>query len=135
MILHDFTYEWDGKSHDGETPITWWPGAYRVKIVNLASDADGIQYLFPTAVIFKGIRTKGNLNASLKNYIHNFAEKICKGYDLNINNTLWVELDDKIRVAHVNPDRKLTDKTLFSFSWRQIRPNELDMISPYLSDF
>ena len=135
MILHDFTYEWDGKSHDGNTPITWWPGAYRVRIVKLGSDADGIRYLFSTAVIFKGIRTKGRLNASLQNYIQNFAEKISREYDLNINKTLWVELDDEIQVAHLNPDGQLPDKTLFSPSWRPIRPNEQDMISPYLTDF
>ncbi|MCG8687404.1 MAG: hypothetical protein MI892_21180 [Desulfobacterales bacterium] len=135
MILHDFTYEWDGKSHDGKPPIAWWPGAYRVKIVKLGDDSGGIKYLFPIAVIVKGIKTKKFVNTSLKNYIHNFAEKMSEAYDLDINKTLWVEVRDQIRVAHLNPDRKLHGKPLFAFSWRQIRPNEMEMISDYLDDF
>ena len=51
---------------------------------------------------------------------------------LDIHKTLWVEIGDTIRVAHLNPDRKLTDKTLFSFFWRSIRPNEQKIITPYL---
>ena len=134
MILHDFTYKWDGKSHDGTQPITWWPGAYRVKIIELGSASRGVQYLIPRAVIMKGIKTDGTLNTALQNCIHTFAEKLSNEYDLDIHKTLWVEVGDTIRVAHLNPARKLTDKTLFSFSWRQIRPNELKMIEPYIKD-
>ncbi|MEH0022507.1 MAG: hypothetical protein V6Z89_22855 [Desulfobacter sp.] len=135
MILHDFTYEWDGKSKSGETPISWWPGAYRVKIVKLGADTGGIQYLFPVAVILKSVKTDAVMNTSLKNYIHNFAERLSEDYDLDIDKTLWAELRDKVRIAHLNPDRRLTERTLFSFSWRDARPNELEMIGPYLKDF
>ncbi len=134
MILHDFTYEWDGKSKAGKTPISWWPGAYRVRIIQLGNEDDGVQYLFPIAVLLKSVKTDAAMNTSLKNYIHNFAEKISEAYDLHIEKTLWVELRDKVRIAHLNPDRKLTQRTLFSFSWRDARPNELDMIAPYIQD-
>jgi len=70
----------------------------------------------------------------LKNYIHNFAKKISKEYKLNINKTLWIELDDKIRVAHLNPDQKVVPEILYSISWRSIRPNELELIKPYIDD-
>lgn len=132
MILHDFTYRWDGKSHDGTPPIAWWPGAYRVRIVEFGSSSKGVHFLFPRAVIMKGIKTDGQMNTALENYIHNFAQKLSKEYDLDIHKTLWMEIGDPIRVAHLNPDRKLTDKTLFSFFWRSIRPNEQKIIDPYL---
>ncbi|WDP92073.1 MAG: hypothetical protein HUN04_21060 [Desulfobacter sp.] len=134
MILHDFIYEWDGKSRSGKAPITWWPGAYRVKIVKLADDTKGIRYLFPTAVFLKGVKTKAVMNTSLKNYIHNFAEKISEKYGLDAQKTIWVEVGDKIRVAHLKPDGHLTDKTFFSFTWREARPNELEEFAPYLDD-
>ncbi|MDD9301601.1 MAG: hypothetical protein HUK40_04340 [Desulfobacter sp.] len=134
MILHDFIYEWDGKSQNGEPPVTWWPGAYRVRIVTLGDEQTKIQYLFPTAVILKGIKTQGVMNTSLKNYIHNFAQKISRDYDLDTTKTLWVELGDKIRIAHLSPGGKLSDKALLSFSWRRIRPNELKIIVPYIQD-
>ncbi len=135
MILHDITYEWDGKSRAGEKPICWWPGSYRVRIVKLGDDTRKISYLFPVAVIFKPQKMRKKMNTSLQNYIDNFAKKISKTYDLDIDKTLWVELGDNIRVAQLHPDRKLSDETLYTISWRDARPNELAMIGPYTKDF
>ena len=135
MILHDFTYEWDGKSRAGEKPICWWPGSYSVKIVKLGDDTKAISYLFPIAVIFKSKKTTQFMNTSLQNYIDNFAKKISHAYDLEIAKTLWVELGDKIRVAQLHPERKLSDEILYTISWRYARPNELVMIAPYIEDF
>jgi hypothetical protein len=134
MILHDITYEWDGKSRSGEKPISWWPGSYRVRIVKLGDDTKEVRYLFPIAVILKSQKDTKTLHTSLKNYIANFAQKISATYDLDIDKTLWVELDDGIRVAQLNPDRKLSNETLYTISWRPARPNELSMIDPYITD-
>ncbi|MCK5695505.1 MAG: hypothetical protein KAH62_02695 [Desulfobacula sp.] len=134
MILHDFIYEWDGKSISGEKPISWWPGSYRVRIVKLETEKTGLSYLIPFAVILKNVKAPATINISIRNYIHNFAQKISKEYDLDINKTLWIELDGKIKVAMLNPDRQLADETLYSISWRSIRPNELKMIEPYITD-
>ncbi len=135
MILHDFTYEWDGKSRNGEKPITWFPGAYRVRIVKLESDQAPVQFLFPVAVLLKPILKKDSTYQSLKNYIHNFAEKLAAEYHLDIHKTLWVEISDCVRIAHLNSDRKLSNITLFSFTWREARPNELSMLVPFIEDF
>lgn len=134
MILHDFIYEWDGKSRSGKAPITWWPGAYRVRIVKLGDETKKVSFLFPTAVFLKGVKTEGVMNTSLKNYIHNFAEKISEKYALDVHKTIWVEVNHPVRVAHLTPDRQLTDKTFYSFTWREARPNELEMFAPFMSD-
>jgi len=134
MLLHDFIYEWDGKSLNGEKPVSWWPGSYHVKIVQLGTDKKNISYLIPMAVILKNARTQSPMNTSLKNYIHNFAQKLSRAYDLDIDKTLWVEIDDKIRVASLNPVQRGVPDILYAISWREIRPNELAMIKPYLSD-
>lgn len=133
MILHDFTYEWDGKSKDGEKPISWWPGSYRVRIIKLGNDSKKVNYLIPRAVLFKSQKIEESLNTSLKNYMDNFAKKISETYHLDMDKTLWVELEDKIRVAQIHP-RKLSDITLYTVSWRPVRPNELAMIAPYIED-
>lgn len=135
MIRHDFTYEWDGKSHDGEKPITWFPGAYRVRIVQLENTGAPVQFLFPVAVLLKPILKKDSGYQALKNYIHNFAEKLSAEYNLDIHKTMWVEIRECVRIAHLNPDRQLSDITLFSFTWRDARPNELEMLGPYLENF
>ncbi|MCP3942442.1 MAG: hypothetical protein GY710_13270 [Desulfobacteraceae bacterium] len=134
MILHDIIYEWDGKSKAGEKPVSWWPGSYRVRIVKLGDDTKAIRYLFPIAVILKSQKDTKPLHTSLKNYIDNFAKKLSITYGLDIEKTLWVELDKEIRVAQLNPDQKLSNETLYTISWRPARPNELAMIDPYIKD-
>lgn len=134
MITHDFIYEWDGKSKDGEKPVSWWPGAYHVRIVQLASESKDISYLVPTAVILKNARINPDMNCSLRNYIHTFAEKISRQYQLEMEKTLWVELEDTMRVTRLKPDPKLSSAILFDVVWREIRPNELEMIEPFLED-
>lgn len=134
MILHDFIYEWDGKSSDGEKPVSWWPGSYHVRIIQLGTDSKAVSYLVPFAVILKNARMNPTINTSLKNYLFNFAGKISRSYHLDMEKTLWVEIDDTIQVARIHPDPKLAQATLFSIPWRPIRPNELDLIKPYLDD-
>jgi hypothetical protein len=134
MVIHDFIYEWDGKSVDGEKPVSWWPGAYHVKIVDLSLKSNDISYLIPTAVILKNARTNQEMNTSLKNYIHNFAQKISRDYDLDMEKTIWIELTDTIRVTRLNPDPKVVAATMYDIRWRSIRPNELEMIQPYIAD-
>ncbi len=133
MILHDFIYEWDGKTEGTEKPVSWWPGAYHVKIVDLASD-ENIRYLVPIAVLLKNAKTNTSMNTSLKNYIYNFAQKISKQYDLDMEKILWVEIDDRISVTRLSPDTNFLPTTIYAISWRPIRPNELEMIKPYLDD-
>ncbi len=134
MILDDFIYEWDGKSHDGEKPVSWWPGSYHVKILKLATSDNNVCFLVPYAVLLKNARLNPTMNTSLRNYIHNFAEKVSKKYGLDMEKTLWIELDDTIRVTRLKTDPKLKEATLYSISWRPIRPNEMEMIAPYIDD-
>lgn len=135
MIVDDITYEWDGKSHSGKKPITWWPGRYRVRIIRIGDENDRIKYLFPFAVVFKPLKTKAVMNTSLGNYIHNFAEKISEQYQLDMAKVMWIKMGDPVMVAHLTPDRKLSDNTLYSISWRPIRPNEMAVIEPDITDF
>lgn len=135
MILHDFTYEWDGKSATGKKPISWWPGCYRVRIIRLGRENDPVKYLIPIAVVFKPVKTKAEMNTSLENYIHYFAEEISRKYQLDPAKVLWINLGDPVRVALLKPERKLSDETFYSIAWRPVRPNEMAAIEPDLTDF
>ncbi|MCF8093082.1 MAG: hypothetical protein K9K21_11665 [Desulfotignum sp.] len=135
MILHDFTYEWDGKSRSGRKPVSWWPGCYRVRIIQLGNQDRGIKYLFPFAVVFRPAKTDAAMNTSLENYIHNFAEKISEQYHLDMTKVLWIKMGDPVMVARLKPDRKLSDETFYAISWRPVRPNEMAAIEPDIKDF
>ncbi len=135
MILHDFIYEWDGRTRDGNKPISWWPGSYHVRIIKLSTNDENVSFLVPYAVLLKNAKIQTPMkNTSLKNYIHTFAQKISDQYNLDMRKTLWLEIDDAIRVTRLNPAPKLAGTTLFDISWRDIRPNELEMLKPYMDD-
>ncbi|MBF0411795.1 MAG: hypothetical protein HQK70_03675 [Desulfamplus sp.] len=137
MILYDGIYEWDGKSTDGNQPICWWPGSYRMRIIDLSSDNPKIIYLKLYAVILKN-RGRGT---SLKNYIHNFARVISEEFNIDIEKTLWSEIIsnplsgvDELIVANIRSASHVSDKKLFSALWREARPNELELLSPWITD-
>lgn len=135
MILHDFTYEWDGKSDSGKKPISWWPGCYRVRILRLGQEDGTVKFMFPNAVVFRPVQTRAVMNTSLENYIHYFAEEISRQYQLDLTKVLWIKLGDPVTVARLTPERKLSDDIFYAVSWRPIRPNEMAAIEPDIADF
>ena len=135
-ILYDGIYEWDGQSRNGKAPFCWWPGSYRMRIVNLASDNTDLLYLKSKAVLCKNAGT----GTSIKNCIQNFAKTISEEFNLEIEKVLWVEIDQKdasdIQVANLSPVKKaLNGNTLFSAKWRPARINEIEFLKPFLVDF
>ncbi len=135
MILHDTIYEWDGKSSDGEKPVAWWPGAYRIRIVDLTAGSPSVIHLKSRAVICRN-RDKGT---SIQNCIENFAKKVSQKYDLDITRVLWVEIGqgnpNEVKVAILKRVSPMGGNDLFSATWRPARPNELESLAPFLVDF
>lgn len=134
MVIHDFIYEWDGKTKGREKPVSWWPGSYHVKIISMGAGKGNVSFLVPTIVLLKNAKLNPTMNTSLRNYIYSFAQKISKKYNLTMEKTLWVEIDADIRVIRIKPDPHFSKTIRFSIPWRPIRPNELDTIKPYLDD-
>jgi hypothetical protein len=106
-----------------------------VRIIRLGREEDPVKYLFPVAVVFKPVKTKAVMNTSLENYMHYFAGEISRQYRLEPDKVLWIQLGDPVRVAQLKPERKLSDETFYSVSWRPVRPNEMAAIGPDLAGF
>ncbi len=137
-FIYDGIYQWDGKSIDGKKPFCWWPGKYRIRIVNLVSGNKNpdIIYLKSVAVICKNAGT----GTSIKNCVQNFAKTISKEFNLEIEKVLWVEIDKNdisdIQVANLSPlKHALGGNALFAAKWRPAMPSEIKMLQPFLKDF
>ncbi len=135
MILHDTVYEWEGKTCDGKRPVAWWPGSYRIRIVDLTADRPDLLHLKSRAVICCN-RGKGT---SIRNCVQHFAKKVSKRFGLDVTRVLWVEIDKndprEIQVANLTRVAVISGNDLFSATWRPARPNELAFLSPFLIDF
>ncbi|MCP4118332.1 MAG: hypothetical protein GY737_23615 [Desulfobacteraceae bacterium] len=135
MILHDTIYEWDGKCRNGEKPVAWWPGAYRIRIVDLTAGKPDLLHLKSRAVICRN-QDKGT---SIRNCIQNFALKVAKRFGLDVARVLWVEIENDdpqtMQVANLTRVTVIAGKELLSASWRPVRPNEIAFLKPFLVDF
>ncbi len=135
-FIYDGIYQWEGKSRNGKKPFCWWPGVYRMRIVDISSGDPDVLYLKSKAVICRN----AGAGTSIKNCIQNFAKTISEEFNLEIGKVLWVEIDkhdiNDIQVANLSPlKHALGGNTLFAAKWRPAMPNEVALLKPFLKDF
>lgn len=129
MIIFNGKYNWDGKKRDDRFPVIWWPGSYRLTIVDLQDTAPGTILLKPYLCLFSGIESK----YSIKTKFERFAVKIADEFNLDPEKILWIEgIPDEVtaemEVAMLETVTRMKDQTLYKTVWRNILPNELKMI-------
>ncbi len=87
MAIFDGRYSWTGKKEDDRDPIAWFPGAYDLKIVNLAEMKQGVTFLRPYLCIFTNTGHGHSVSANPEK----FAKRICIDFSLKLERVLWVE--------------------------------------------
>ena len=134
MIVFDGKYGWSGKKFSKRNPISWWAGAYWLKIIDLAKSKPGVAMLKPIVAI---VSDTGE-GASATNCAPDLVKSVCHDFNLNIKKVLWMEYHTGatpyLEVAKFIPMAEINEETLYSVSWRPIRPNELEMIRPYFPE-
>jgi hypothetical protein len=133
MIIFDGKYSWSGKKNSEFHPISWWAGAYWLKIIDLSKNGDSVLMLKPIIVI---VADTGE-GASATNCASELVKSICRDFDLDIRKVLWVEYHpgppDHMKIGKFTSMATLHEETLYTTAWRPIRRDELEMISPYSS--
>ncbi len=129
MILFEGIYSWDGKRKGAELPVSWWPGSYKIKIIDLKAKFPGVILLKPYLCIFSCEGTE----FSVKDKFHNLALKICKKYKIDPEKIMWVEKhsgdnNKTTDVAIVESYTKIGKEKIYKTTWRQVRPNEENYI-------
>ncbi|MCD6273032.1 MAG: hypothetical protein J7K30_09340 [Deltaproteobacteria bacterium] len=133
MIIYNGKYNWSGKKTNNSKPITWWPGSYRLTIIDISKHRPGVYNLKPVIVL---ISNTGEGYSAI-NYFQNLAKSICRDFNLDISRTLWIEYLPKesahMEVAVFKPITRIGSETIYSVKWRPIMPNEMELIKSYLS--
>ena len=134
MILFDGKYGWSGKKLSKRNPISWWAGAYWLKIIDLSKSKPGVVVLKPIVVI---VSDTGE-GASATNCAPDLVKSVCHDFNLEIKKVLWIEYHSEtppyLDVAKFMPMAEIHEETLYTVSWRSIRPNELEMIKPFFPE-
>jgi len=131
MILYDGIYSWSGKTSSGKRPVSWWPGSYRVKIVDLSDTTpDGVFHIKPVICLFADTGKGFNV----RNHFQYFAQSICQEFGLRLNKVLWVEYYPEgptMDVATLNEGAMVGKERLYTVHWRPIHEDEAQLIGPH----
>lgn len=133
MVIFDGKYEWDGKKKSDRFPISWWPGSYNLKLVDLRDKMPGVAFLKPYVCI---ISDTGN-GFSIKNTFERFALSVCDHFNIDVEKVLWIEgdtINPDTGAAVVKPVGYMGHKPIYGTSWRPVRPNELALVESCLTE-
>ncbi len=129
MIIFDGNFDWDGKKKGDKFPVIWWPGSYRIKIIDLMVMSPDVIHIKPYLCLFSGIDSKYNIRTRFER----FAVQVAEEFNLDPEKILWVESlsaekDVAMDVAMLETVTKLKNETIYKTIWREIRPNEIALI-------
>jgi len=128
MAIFDGRYSWDGTKIDGRDPISWFAGAYDLKIINLEKSDSNITHLRPYLCIFTNTGSGYSVSAKPEK----FAKHICEDFSLEIEKVLWVERlemdSDVFEVITFQRKGHLGEHVFYSIERRQPLKNELNII-------
>jgi hypothetical protein len=132
MIRYDGRYDWKGKRETGGAPISWWPSAYHLTIIDFTHQYDGAVMMKPVV----NILTNTGRGSSAINIFQNLARHIAKDFGLTLERCLWITGEtgemDSLRVVLFKPATIIGGKTLYRIRFRDLLEGEKRLIAPYL---
>jgi hypothetical protein len=128
MLVFDGTYMLERKGDPGANPAH--ACAWRLKIIDFSSGDPHHAHIRPYAVI--AFRKEGGIFKT--SCAESLGKRICKDFDLNVDDILWVEafpdLPDALYVAVFTP-RYQEVNVNYTISWRLILENEYAAVAPW----
>lgn len=128
MAIFQGRYSWDGTKSNDKDPISWFPGAYDLKIINLGSLSETIEYLRPYICIFTNTGKGYSVSANPEK----FAKRICEDFGLNMEKVLWVEQVEpgksEFEIITFRKKGQLGEHIFYSMAKRKPMPNELQLL-------
>lgn len=121
-------YSWDGTKDNNKDPISWFPGAYDLKIVNLSTGPEEIIHIKPYLCIFTNTGKGNSVSANPEK----FAKRICVDFSLEMEKVLWVEQveigTENYEIINFKIRGQLGENKFYTMQKRKPMPNELNLI-------
>lgn len=134
MAIFKGRYSWDGKKNDQREPISWFPGAYDLKIVDLTEGKKGITFLKPYLCIY----TNTGAGYSISEHPEKFAKRICSDFFLEIDKVLWTEQlqngSDSFEIITFKKCGTLGNDSLYLARKRKPLTSEMNLIRKGLAE-
>ena len=134
LIFFDGTYRLQRREDDQSNRDVKWANAWRVRIINLSISRPEVKHLRPIIIV----ATRTNEGISQTTCAESIGKRICRDFDLKINEILWIEHYPNesvpMYVAVFVPKSYIGPEIFYSVDWRPIRSNELEAIRPFIPE-
>ncbi len=134
MIVYDGIYRLPTGMDQGFKPRAQWEYAWQVRIINLGLEPSTVEHLKSMIVVVNQTGSKPCLTSCAES----IGKKISRDFDLAISRVLWVEHFpinlNQWHAAAFKPQSGLGPDIDYHIQWRPLRPREIDIIKPFISE-
>ena len=134
MIIYDGTYRFRKPNKQGDTSISQWRWAWRIRIIDLNLSRPEVRHLKPIVIV----ASQTDISSCLTSCAESIGKRISRDFNLDVSHVLWVEyFPNKLTnwyVAVFTPKSRFGPDIFYSIHWRPIRPNEIDVIKKYIPE-
>jgi len=133
LLLFDGTYRLQ-RHEDAPSKLGGkWACAWRLRVFDFSKKYPDVQHLRPYAVV----ATQTGEGLFKTTCAESLGNRICRDFDLNVDETLWVEHypdEPALYVAIFSPKFYYGTEIFYDVDWRPIMPNELNAIRPLMPE-
>ncbi len=133
MLLFDGTYRLQRREDARSENANNWACSWRLRLFDFSINHPDVKHLRPYAVV----ATQTGEGIFKTTCAESLGKRICRDFDLKIDNVLWVEHypdEQALYVAMFTPKAYFGNEIIYAIDWRPIRPNELQAIQPFVPE-
>ncbi len=133
MILFDGTYYLQRREDKPPNADRNRGCSWRLRLFDFSISHPDVKHLRPYAVV----ATQTGEGIFKTTCAESLGKRICRDFNLEIDSILWIEHypdEPALYVAMFKPKSYFGHEIFYSIDWRPIRPNELQLIQPFIPE-
>ena len=133
MIIFDGTYRLQRQEDISPGADRNWACSWRLRLFDLTLSHPDVKHLKPYAIV----ATQAGGGIFKTTCAESLSKRICRDFNLEVEEILWVEHypeEPALYVATFKPKSYVGNEIFYAIDWRPIRPNELQVIQPFVPE-
>ena len=133
MILFDGIYRLQRREDKSSIFNRNWACSWRLRLFDVSVSHPDVKHLRPYAIL----ATQTGEGIFKTTCAESLGKRICRDFKLTIDEILWIEHypdEPALYVAMFKPKSYFGSEIFYAIDWRPIRPNELQMIQPFIPE-
>jgi hypothetical protein len=133
LILFDGTYRLERREDKSSNGDRKRACSWRLRLFDFSISHPDVKHLRPYAVV----ATQTGEGIFKTTCAESLGKRICRDFNLEIDGILWIEHypdEPALYVAMFKPTSYFDNEIFYSIDWRPIRPNELQLIQPFIPE-